>query len=421
MTNPPLPALGSDLLSQARLAAARPSRPSLQTSSPSIDAAIGGVQYGRITSLQCDIGGHGTLLAYYIVASYLLSIVDDTSQVAYVDTTGAFSAVNLLQVLMRRLQQDATHAQEAGATSVRDTAAQLLDRVQYMRAFDFDGVVETVEEVTMGIQTETDADAEPNIAQEERIIVEEEEVDTAGISKAEDADASSASEVQSLVVPDSLADSDEEIFWPLPPLLKDDAGIRRKRRKEEGKSEVEEEKNTQSHPPSETNTVAPPIIVKCDQAKTVGLLIVDNISRPVEGLLDTNEVAAHAALTQLSRKLRSLARDRGMTILLLSSPAFQQGKYKDRRDIYARNVSIFAGIEVTDGLVQTLNNNIDMSVMISKYPQPRNHKRRSGGREAFVVEVLSQRYDDGEGQWGAFTVKDGTELVDFWPVAEESK
>ncbi|KAF3922823.1 hypothetical protein ABW21_db0204818 [Orbilia brochopaga] len=360
-------------------------------------------------------------LAYYIVASYLITILDETSQVAYIDTTGAFSPVTLLQVLMHRLQQDATHVGEARPTSIRDTAAQMLDRVQYMRAFDFDGVVEAVEEVAVGIQTEMINPEDPGVDEKDEIAAEEEADGVVLPAATGNVETSSEAEVQSNVVPDSLADSDEEIFWPLPPILRDDTGIRKKKRKEKSMSEKDDERRSQQSSPSEIDKAATPSAARHEETKTVGLLIIDSISRPMEQLMDTNEVAAHVSLTQLSTKLRSLARDRDMAILLLSSPVFQQSKAKDRKDLFFRNLSAFASIEPTDGLVHTLNKSVDMNVMVSRYPHKAAHKRRRGGQEAFVVEVINQRYSDGKGQWGSFAIKDGTQLVDIWPAEKEPK
>ncbi|KAJ6258383.1 hypothetical protein Dda_6423 [Drechslerella dactyloides] len=418
MTNAPLPVSASDLLSQARLAAARPPRPPLQTSSPSVDAAIGGVQYGRITSLQCDAGTYGTLLAYHIVASYLLAVTDEGAQAAYVDATGAFSPVTLLQVLMRRiiLQQTATQAQEGETAKVRERAAQLLDRVQYMRAFDFDGVVEAIDEVAVGIQTEVAEDG--NISREEVSVVHETEERPPA---AGDVESSSEGEVRS-VIPDSLADSDEEILWPLPPGLKDDPGLRKERLKEESENTTGQQNDAEEHTPLEADNATTPPPAKQEESKRAGLLVIDSIPRPVEELLDTNEVTAHVALMQLSRKLRSLAQDREMAILLLSSPVAQYTKGKEQRDVYARDISIFAGIKPIDRLVRTLDDGVDMSIMVSRYTSQReNRKRRSIGPETFVVEVLSQRYGNGAQQWGAFSIKDGVQLVDIWPTTKEDK
>ncbi|EWC43436.1 hypothetical protein DRE_07577 [Drechslerella stenobrocha 248] len=468
MTNPPLPTSGSDLLSQAKLklAAARQSRlPALKTSSPSVDAAIGGVHHGRITSLHCEAGGY----AYGTLAPSFLLTRDGASQVAYVDTTGAFSPVSLLQVVMLRMQQ----GRESGGQSlaadvqvpVRDRAAQMLDRVQYMRAFDFDGVVEAVAEVAAGIRSEDGeqdrgraGDGTADIQNEDAPVtgVEDEEEDStreldAGCEgednndskipaqQATDPTAAAGDTVEQLsdhdgplvrdVVPDSQADSDEEILWPLPPLPKHDHGKRKKQKqKEHGQGivqQVPDAKDTNEAtdgehpelPPSQLEEDASPAAIPENTAKTVGLLIVDSMSRPTEGLLEANEVTGHAALTRLSRTFRSLARDRDMAVLLLSSPVLPpMGKVREQKDIYARHMSVFAGIQPTYGLAHTINNSVDLSLLASRYLTDGAAARRrwSAGQETLVVEVISERHGDAAGRWGAFTVKDGTELVDIW-------
>ncbi|EPS41371.1 hypothetical protein H072_4736 [Dactylellina haptotyla CBS 200.50] len=485
MKNPPRPVLGSDLLSQARLASLnQPSVPSLSVS-PAIDAAIGGIQYGRITSMQCDIGGYSSLLAHHVIASHLLLASNEGSQVAYVDTTGTFSALNLLKVLMFRLQQDATQlaggntdaaAPGAGGQNdskeIRAKAAELLDRVQYMRTFDFDGVMEAVAEVSMGIRKdEVNADGGPGVIEHKEkdggILPEihmkqrgqtQEEIEEMKLEASEEVGKEAIEEVEmesgseegssEKIVPDSQADSDEEIFWPVPPLPKHDPGFRKKRIREhieakvenipeleialEGAKpdqpsqdhEVEMQQSMQIHkeipgsmevgeqkdsPIEESKEVA---------VKTVGLLIVDSISRPIEDLLDTNEVSANAALTQLSRNLTGLSRKNGMTVLLLSAPVQHPAKPRDqKRNIYIKNSSIFARIGTKYGLPNILTYCVDMGIMVSKYPidEMAAHRRRSGGQDKYIIEVTSQRYGRKAGQWSVFTVKDGIELVDAFP------
>ncbi|KAK6525453.1 hypothetical protein TWF694_005589 [Orbilia ellipsospora] len=482
------PLLGPHLLSQAKAKLASSSTSNLSFSSTSIDEAIGGIQHGTITGIQCDVGGYGTLLAYHIISSQLLLCSSSqqgengdeskTSQIAYIDTTGAFSPLNLLKVLMYRLQLDATRhpnveidgaeggeGKGEGMGEYKTKAAELLDKVQYMRAFDFDGVMEAVGEVALGI-VKGDVEGEQNIdimdeVKVENIKIESSEKDEEGSQEIE-AGKEEGKEIQvskeeergelemsmedededTDIIPDSEADSEDEIYWPIPVPPKYDPGFRKKKNKEtptepqEGEEEVvavenpqedvemdeqEEDGKDKYYPPDSSHKEQnlPPQALG---VKRVDLLIIDSISRPIEALAEKNEVITNVTLTTLSRTLKSLARDNNMAILLLSAPVHHQAKLKEhKKSIYVKNTSIFAKIIQTDGLPVALNYSLDLSIMVSRYPHDEMtaHRRRSGGQERYILEVISQRYGTRAGQWGVFTVKDGVELVDAFSDERE--
>ncbi|KAK6514488.1 hypothetical protein TWF281_004688 [Arthrobotrys megalospora] len=484
MTNPLLPSLGSDLLAQAKLRSASSSSRRLRTSFPSIDGAIDGIQYGRITNIQCEVAGYGTTLAHHIITSHLLDPSREEgregegSQVAYVDTTGTFSAVNLLKVLEFRLQQTATQEHDAAAAAaaqgVRQQAVELLDRVQYMRTFDFDGVMETVAEVFGGLpKDEVDEVVvvkQPNVEGETPKLqgVEEDMEDArhdemevrTGIEILEEVKEEQAPEGNEDVmevepagsperglgerteIPDSEADSDEEIFWPVPLLPKHDPGLKgtKKRRRDISEAELgpetkisveaeelhvndpetsrspelEEEEELPVLPNPEGDEEEPPQPLG---SRNFGVIVFDNISRPLENLLEKSEVEANSKLTLLSRGLRSLARDKGIAILLLSTPVIQLPTAKDqRKDIYIKNSSIFARIQPTEGLPRTLGSCLDHSIVISRYPKDdiTSHRRRSGGQDKFIIEVMADRHGRGVSQWGGFMIKGDIEFVELF-------
>ncbi|KAF3917206.1 hypothetical protein ABW20_dc0106889 [Dactylellina cionopaga] len=350
-----------------------------------------------------------------------------------------------------------------------------------MRTFDFDGVVEGMAEVAGGIQkgeiegtgpdaieTETitlAVDAEVKVQAELETKFENEgetlgprevsEEPQLGEPTSESLEAVSLSEDESVdgnIVPDSQADSDEEILWPAQPLPKHDSGVKKKKKPRKSVTEAKEalgveegleiqndgiEKDEDTNMQPMATDGEEPTFMKSEGQKSppeeqllemairdVGLMIIDNISRPIEGLLEKGEVPANSAFTLLSRSLRSFARDRGMAVLLLSTPVQQPVKAKDqKRDIFKKNSSVFARIKQTEGLPITFCYCVDLSVMVSRYPkdEAKANKRRSAGQEVLVAEVISERHGDSAGQWCAFTIKDGIEFVNVFNEKEEEK
>ncbi|KAK6497094.1 hypothetical protein TWF506_004573 [Arthrobotrys conoides] len=493
MTNPPLPSLGSYLLTQANHSPSNPTSSLLKTSFKSIDTAINGIKYGCITNIQCEIASHGSILSHHIITSHLLNpSSQERSQVAYVDTTGSFSAVNLLKVLEFRLQQGTT--QEPGSTiaagdgggreGVRQHAVELLDRVQYMRTFDFDGVMETVAEVFGGMSkgeaemveaeglevevghpglelqgAEEDVQEDP-VMEEVRVksrsrITTPEEGEEFELKKEQNDDDGDNMEAEpagspaknpgerTAAIPDSEADSDEEIFWPIPLLPKHDPGLQghKKRREDTTESGLETTvtkdlyENSDPEPSGSLGVEAEeeipvPLDLEGERGevplplpgRNFGVIVFDNISRPLENLLEKGEVEANSKLTLLSRGLRSLARDQGIAILLLSTPTTLPPNTKDqKKDSYIKNSSIFARIQPTEGLPRTLGSCLDHSIMVSRYPKNEvtSHRRRSGGQDKFIIETVAERYGGRAGQWGGFVVKGDIEFVELFK--EEKK
>ncbi|KAK6329894.1 hypothetical protein TWF718_003321 [Orbilia javanica] len=498
MTNPLLPSLGSDLLSQAR--SKHPPPLPLKTSFEHIDTAIPPIKYGRITNIQCEVGGHGTLLSHHLLTTHLLTPHPQDphgnkppSQVAYVDTTGSFSAVNLLKVLELRLsllsQQGTTQEVNTHGGQIRKRAVELLDRVQYMRTFDFDGVVETVQEVfgsragdvggdggldggveggagiNSGVMTpetrtpENEGTAEAAMEVDSAVSPAEEE----GEEEEEEEEAEGEEELsERTTIPDSDADSDEEIFWPIPLLPKHDPGVklkpkgdgnnnnnnnnddsaRRRRDIDEtvsaaetaaeatGETVVDPERFGISLALEEGDKEREEISVPLDveeqqlsqpplQGRNFGVIIFDNISRPLENLMETgDEVEINSRLTSLSKGLKSLARDQGIAIILLSTPTTFPPNTKDtKKDQYSKNSSIFSRVQPTEGLPRTLGSCLDHTIMVSRYPKNEamtSHRRRSGGHDRFIIEAVAERNGGGVGKWGGFMVKGDIEFVELF-------
>lgn len=379
-----------------------------------------------------------------------------------------------------RLQQGTTQERgtAAGQGGVRQHAVELLDRVQYMRTFDFDGIMETVAEVFRGLpKTEVEqvaveelkgeADPEgPELQDGAQEVTEDPTVDE-GVPKSKITTLEEVKEEQApenedamevepagspaeqlgerTTIPDSDADSDEEIFWPIPLLPKHDPGLKgnRKRRRDISETESGPETNVTLVEARELNNDDPepsgsPVIGKEKeipvppnlekelpqpfQGRNFGVIVFDNISRPLENLLEKGEVEANSNLTLLSQGLRSLARDQGIAILLLSTPAIIPPTAKEqRKDIYVKNSSIFARIQPTEGLPRTLGSCLDRSIMVSRYPKNEitSHRRRSGGQDKFIIEAVAERHGGSIGQWSGFMIKGDIEFLELFK--EEKK
>lgn len=121
-------------------------------------ALEGGFRYGEITSIAGATGTGKTLLVFHAITSHLLAT--STGEVAFVDTTGAFSPLRLQNILVSRLARRGVEARHTESVhdgvpadlvpeweEYKSQATRLLDRVQVMRVFDFAGVVEAVGEV----------------------------------------------------------------------------------------------------------------------------------------------------------------------------------------------------------------------------------------------------------------------------------
>ncbi|KAF3283145.1 hypothetical protein TWF970_001131 [Orbilia oligospora] len=484
MTNPPLPSLGSDLLTKASHSSTSAPHPrTLKTSFPPIDTAINGIKYCRITNIQCEIANHGTVLSHHIIASHLLdpSQAAERSQVAYVDTTGSFSAVNLLKVLEYRLQQGATQERgsstttnntntaaiaggDGSGTSTRTAPGGSIGRndtgVERVGAEDEEEEVNVeAESKGLGLHDAEEAIQDSIVEEKEEEEVnpksrittpeegEEEEVKKEQTPENEDhmevEPAGSPAEQlgERTAIPDSEADSDEEIFWPIPLLPKHDPGLQgnRKRRRDirETESGLEttvisgETRDLHENDPEPSRSLAtteegegeeaereeipvPPDLAEALPqplpGRNFGVIVFDNISRPLENLLEKGEVEANSKLTLLSQGLRSLARDQGIAILLLSTPAILPPNTKEqKKDTYIKNSSIFARIQPTEGLPRTLGSCLDHSIMVSRYPQNEvtSHRRRSGGQDKFIIETVAERHGGSVGQWGGFMIKVG--------------
>ncbi len=147
-----------------------------------------GFQEGLLSAISGASGTGKSTLAVHAMATYLLTQEQEQGQgqgqVAIIDTTGAFSPLLLRDVILARLQgglhkggdgdEDIPNEEACGWSrdQMLKRALRLLDRVKIMRAFDFDGVVEAVEEVRVDIERDKENEVVGEAASGRKEVVE---------------------------------------------------------------------------------------------------------------------------------------------------------------------------------------------------------------------------------------------------------
>jgi len=142
-----LPIIGSQLLATIPAAPNTTRFLSVPTGCSTIDEVLqDGFQYGEITSLSGPEQTGKSLIAVNTVATHLL--LNKEADVGVIDTTGSFSPLLLRDVLRERSWAQ-SHASESYIKPgySNEQIAPLLNRVKILRAFDLEGVKESIEEV----------------------------------------------------------------------------------------------------------------------------------------------------------------------------------------------------------------------------------------------------------------------------------
>lgn len=313
-------------------------------------------------------------IALHAAARHL--VAHEKSEVAIIDTTGTFSPLRLRNVIFHYISQSPASAsyQQSGyvyekvsekATaespeSLREKATVMLDRVNVMRVFDFPGIVEAIGEVA-----ERCGEYEP--------VQNDGNARTAGTA------------VGAPVVGNN-----------------DDA--------ERGVEETRT--NVRKH--SEPSIFG-----------GIGMMIVDNISNVVSSMMSKNQTSAQALLTTSLRSLRHIATSHKICTLLLNgavslTPSISSVYGNSFRP--SENASIFSSTNGKPALGRTYAYLIDTSVFLSSIPKTKEDAEMAYGsfgdavgrwKSVGILEVLSDRYGDREGQWGAFEMEAGGELVGY--------
>lgn len=252
------------------------------------------------------------------------------------------------------------NAQAEASASLREKATGMLDRVSVMRVFDFPGVVEAIGEVTKRCE-------EYDLFQrsgDERVVRET-------LDKRE------------------LANNDKDEREP------DDVGNNAR---------------TQSVPPV---------------PGSIGMIIIDNIANVTSSMMSRNQTSAQALLTTSLRSLHHATTSHGICTLLinaavsLSPPANSMYSNSHRP---SDNASVFSSTNGKPALGRTYAYLIDTSIFLSSIPKTREDAEVAYGgsgdsagrwRSVGILEVLKDRYGNREGEWAAFEMEPGGELVGY--------
>ncbi|KAL9124471.1 MAG: hypothetical protein Q9217_006198 [Psora testacea] len=361
--------LGSTLLTLAEAHANQ--RPSPASSGLAvIDECVldGGFRYGEITSLAGAASTGKTLLAYHAAASHLLAHA--SGEVAFIDSTGSFSPIELRDVIAFRLsilsqrgsfeQADCVYKRPLAAecfdgTEIMQEATSILDRVKVMRVFDLAGVAEAVGEVTEMITED------PSV------------VDIGAKGRAISAELR------------EISDSEDEL---------------------ESINDSETGPRLRDRPKPEP----PP----------VGMIIIDSVTNVVSSMVAKNQLQGQALLATLMRSLHQLtSRHHICTILINAAVAtntFMNSEYQRRPE---ENVSSFASTLGRPALGKTFTYLIDTSIFLSAVPESKHdatwaYGERTGPQEwrsAIVLEVLKDRNGARQGRWAAFEIASKVEVV----------
>ncbi|GAB7353049.1 hypothetical protein MBLNU459_g3602t1 [Dothideomycetes sp. NU459] len=365
MARPAEPMLASTLYSifEKELGGGQPRKPRrVGTGCPAIDDFLeGGLNYGD--GGVCCISGEAVAgtqaISYNLLVSHLLSHGATTATV--IDSTGTFDVLKLHKCMAARItgvDTDAGRAKSAAAEAAA-AAAQALDRVKIMRVFDFEGMLEGIEEMRE---------------------------DARRLRDTRDRHVDELDKIPRTTIADSQADceGDEMLDGEL---YHDDEA--------EGCGDREHCGDGREGAGGGDGT------------KSYGMLVVDNMTQVVGAVMKSNHVQGHALLASSVRSLRHMAREYSLCAVLLNSTV----TYRDALD----SCSVFASITSQPALGKTLPYLVDTHLFVNRIARTArdavqhegsNSSSRSRAHSGWVnvVEVLQDRDSDRVGQFGIFTV-----------------
>ena len=201
-------------------------------------------------------------------------------------------------------------------------------------------------------------------------------------------------------------------------------------------SQEEDEKegcSTDSSPVAAT--LPPPTHSKEDGARGAGMLIIDNITSIINPLIRNHYVSGHDVLTAFLRGLSLRTHNADLCIVLLNNATASSATSSTSSSTAYRPPtsmpppSIFASNRSVPMLGPTFAGAVDMHVLLSMMPKraqdarafyygdeekeayPRPTRRKREVQVARVLEVLLDRHEGSQEQWGAFDVSaDGERL-----------
>ncbi|KAI5202180.1 hypothetical protein AUEXF2481DRAFT_7756 [Aureobasidium subglaciale EXF-2481] len=280
------------------------------------DALSGGVVYGQdgIYNISGATGDQAAeTISLHLLISHLLA--SSTHTATLIDATGNLDVLKLYRNLITRLS---TRNNDHEANVKQATLT--LDRVKIMRVFDFEGVVEGLNE----------------------LVDELEEKD-----------------LPRGTVMDSQEDAEEIL----------DLSVQAKTEKKQQTTR---------------------------QKAEAGMILINNLSQVLGLLLKNNYVQGQASITTLVRRLRNMAQQHNLCVVLLSwSVTYNSDQER---------ASIFEAIKARPGLGKSLGYLVDTQILVDAVPR----RARSQGNNSDMVNVIEVVHSRGSHQAGKFGIFDVT-------------
>ncbi|KAI5245432.1 hypothetical protein E4T43_03161 [Aureobasidium subglaciale] len=280
------------------------------------DALSGGVVYGQdgIYNISGATGDQAAeTISLHLLISHLLAAATHTATL--IDATGNLDVLKLYRNLITRLSttNDDHEANVKQATST-------LDRVKIMRVFDFEGVVEGLNELV-------------------------DELEGRNLPRG--------------TVMDSQEDAEEILDLRV-----------------QAKTEKKQETTRQK--------------------AEAGMILINNLSQVLGLLLKNNYVQGQATIATLVRRLRNMAQQHNLCVVLLSWSVTYNSDHE--------RVSIFEAIKARPGLGKSLGYLVDTQILVDAIPR----KARSKGHNSNSVNVIEVVHSRGSHQAGKFGIFDVT-------------
>ena len=315
----------------------------LPTGCQAIDTALqGGFDCGTISCISADLRSGGSEISQAVLISHLLS--SDNASATILDTGQAVDVRRLYQAVLLNTEDE---------TDKDARAKRSLGRLRIMKAFDFIGLSECVQEL--------------------REVPER--------ANGNEVDQQARAQAPRGTVPDS---QDEEEML-------DDA----------------------SPPPDVKSTVdLPSHSSNNDQG---GLLIIDNIMQVAAPLLKNNHAQGQALITAFMRSLSHLTRSRKLCTILLNG-AISNKHTKDETQSAFSSCTVRPALGSTFASMIDLHllvHQVPSGAVSTTRAKSTNEKPvQHGASEVNVLEVLQDCYHQRYGRWAAFAMDDNGVLTD---------
>lgn len=243
-----------------------------------------------------------------------------------------------------------------------DRATSMLDRVKFMRVFDFAGVAEAMSEINELM---------------EEVAQHSEKSTVVAVEKRRD----------------EIDDSEEELD--------------------------EEDEELQDEPRQESLDLGD--AQDSDRHRSpIGMMIVDTITNIVSAMMAKSQIQGQALLASFMRSLHHLtSRHYFCTILTNAAVGMNPSNNPEYQHGPRENVSIFSSTMGKPALGKTFTFLIDTSIFLSAVPKTSDDamiafgggKEASSYQKALILEILKDRCGTREGRWAAFEIAADVKIV----------